>query len=74
MIICSPLDPTAVRVADGGLDSWLLACSTLHAWHSCRAGCIVSSESRQGLVTRSVFGLVFEGEPRMAVIRRNSFR
>ena len=30
------------------------ACSGQHAWHSCRAGCIVISESPQGLATHMV--------------------
>jgi len=30
------------------------ACSGQHAWHSCRAGCIVISENPQGLATHMV--------------------
>ena len=30
------------------------ACSGRHAWHSCRAGCIVISENPQGLATHMV--------------------
>ena len=30
------------------------ACSRQHAWHSCRAGCIVISENPQGLATDMV--------------------
>jgi len=30
------------------------ACSGQHAWHSCRAGCIVISENPQGFATRMV--------------------
>jgi len=32
------------------------ACSGQHAWHSCRAGCIVISENPQGLATHMVHG------------------
>jgi len=30
------------------------ACIAQHAWHSCRAGCIVISENPQGLATHMV--------------------
>jgi len=30
------------------------ACSGQHAWHSCRAGCIIISENPQGLATHMI--------------------
>jgi len=48
------LDMSTMRVAYYGLDSWLSAFSGQHAWHSCRAGCIVISENPQGLATHMV--------------------
>jgi len=33
--------------------------SRQHAWHWCRAGCIIISENLQGLVTRYVYSVIF---------------
>jgi len=48
------LDMSVMRVAHYGLDSGFSACSRQHAWHSCRADCIVISENPQGLATHMV--------------------
>jgi len=47
------LGMSAMRVACYGLNSWLFfsACSGQHAWHSCRADCIVISENPPRLAT-----------------------
>ena len=49
---CSTWIP-CVLPTTGGIPGFS-ACSGQHAWHSCRAGCIVISENPQGLATHMV--------------------